>query len=74
MSERTPVFRNIQISNLTGTNVLIPIKIRGLEESPITDITFTNIRITAKQKCVFQNYKRVVLKDVLVNGVKITLE
>jgi len=45
-----------------------------LEESPITDITFTNIRITAKQKCVFQNYKRVVLKDVLVNGVKITLE
>lgn len=74
MSERTPVFRNIQISNLTGTNVLIPIKIRGLEESPITDITFTNIRITAKQKCVFQNYKRVVLKDVLVNGLKITLE
>ena len=74
MSERTPVFRNIQISNLTGTNVLIPIKIRGLEESPITDITFTNIRITAKQKCVFQNYKRVVLRDVLVNGVKITLE
>jgi polygalacturonase len=74
MSERTPVFRNIHISNLTGTNVLIPIKIRGLEESPITDITFTNINITAKQKCVFQNYKRVVLKDVLVNGVKITLE
>jgi len=74
LSERTPVFRNIQISNLTGTNVLIPIKIRGLEESPISDITFTNIRITAKQKCVFQNYKRVVLNDVLVNGVKITLE
>ncbi|MDD4968844.1 MAG: glycoside hydrolase family 28 protein [Paludibacter sp.] len=73
-SDRTPIFRNINISNMTGNNVLIPIKIRGLEESPITDITLTNINITAKQKCVFQNYKRIVMKDVLVNGEKITLD
>ena len=73
-SERTPVFRNINISNMTADNVLIPIKIRGLEESPITDITFTNIHITAKQKCVFQNYKRILMKDVFVNGEKITLD
>ena len=73
-SDRTPIFRNINISNMTGTNVLIPIKIRGLEESPITDITLTNINITAKQKCVFQNYKRVLMKDVFVNGEKITLD
>jgi len=59
---------------MTADNVLIPIKIRGLEESPITDITFTNIHITAKQKCVFQNYKRILMKDVFVNGEKITLD
>jgi len=74
LSDRTPIFRNINISNMTGTNVLIPIKIRGLEESPISDITMTNINITAKQKCVFQNYKRVMLKDVFVNGERIILE
>ena len=74
LSERTPIFRNINISNMTGNNVLIPIKIRGLEESPITDITLSNINITAKQKCVFQNYKRVKMNDVFVNGEKITLE
>ena len=74
LSDRTPIFRNINISNMTGTNVLIPIKIRGLEESPISDITMTNINITAKQKCIFQNYKRVLLKDVFVNGERIILE
>ena len=59
---------------MTGDNVLIPIMIRGLEESPITDITLTNINITAKQKSVFQNYKRVKMNNVFVNGEKITLE
>ena len=73
-SDRTPIFRNINISNMTGNNVLIPIKIRGLEESPITDITLTNINITAKQKSIFQNYKRIVMKDVFVNGERITLD
>ncbi|HJV77335.1 MAG TPA: glycoside hydrolase family 28 protein, partial [Paludibacter sp.] len=59
LTERTPIFRNINISNVTGSGVLIPIKIRGLEESPISNITFTNINIDGKQKCVFQNYKNI---------------
>ena len=71
-SERTPIFRNINISNVTGSDVLIPIKIRGLEESPISNITFTNINIDGKQKCVFQNYKNIKMNDVFVNGEKIT--
>jgi len=71
-TERTPIFRNINISNVTGSDVLIPIKIRGLEESPISNITFTNINIDGKQKCVFQNYKNIKMNDVFVNGEKIT--
>lgn len=71
-TERTPIFRNINISNVAGSDVLIPIKIRGLEESPISDITFTNINIDGKQKCVFQNYKNIKMNDVFVNGEKIT--
>lgn len=74
LSERTPIFRNINISNLTGTNVQIPIKIRGLEESPITDISLSNIYIQAKEKCLFQNCKRVRMNEVYVNGEKITSE
>ena len=72
LTERTPIFRNINISNVTGSDVLIPIKIRGLEESPISNITFTNINIDGKQKCVFQNYKNIKMNDVFVNGEKIT--
>ncbi|MEI8085585.1 MAG: glycoside hydrolase family 28 protein [Paludibacter sp.] len=71
VSDRTPIFRNININNVTGSDVLIPFKIRGLEESPITDITFTNINIKAKQKSVFQNYKNIKMNEVYVNGVKV---
>jgi polygalacturonase len=72
VSERTPIFRNINISNITGSGVMIPIKIRGLEESPISNITFTNINIDGKQKCVFQNCNNIKMVDVFVNGEKIT--
>ncbi len=70
-SERTPVFRNINVSNMTGTNVKIPIKIRGLEESPITDISLTNINLQATEECLFQNCQRIRMNDVFVNGKKI---
>lgn len=71
VTDRTPIFRNINISNVTGSDVLIPIKIRGLEESPISNITLTNINIDGKQKCIFQNCTNIKMKDVFVNGEKI---
>lgn len=75
VSERTPIFRNIHISNLTGVDVKTPIYIRGLEESPITDITLTNIDIhQARLKSEFINCERVKLTDVMVDGEKIELK
>ena len=74
LSERTPIFRNINISNLTGSDVQIPIKIRGLEESPITGISLSNIHLEAKEKCLFENCKRVEMNDVFVNGEKVKME
>lgn len=71
LSGRTPIFRNINISNLTCTDVTIPIKIRGLEESPITDISLTNVNIQAKQDCIFQDCQRVRMSEVYINGKKI---
>jgi len=74
VSDRTPIFRNINISNVTGSDVLIPIKIRGLEESPISNITLTNINIDGKQKSIFQNCKNIKMTDVFVNGEKLSVE
>jgi polygalacturonase len=74
LSERTPIFRNINISNMTGTNVNIPIKIRGLEESPITDISLTNINLQAQENCLFQDCKRIRMNNVFINGKEIKAE
>jgi hypothetical protein len=56
---------------MTGTNVKIPIKIRGLAESPITDISLTNINLQATEECLFQNCQRIRMNDVFVNGKEI---
>lgn len=74
LSERTPIFRNININNVTGSDVLIPIRINGLEESPITDITLTNVNIKSKLKPSFTNCKNIKMTDVYVNGEKITAQ
>lgn len=74
VTERTPIFRNIHISGLTGMDVNIPIYIRGLEESPITDITLRDINMNSKQKPTFENYERIKLSDVIINDKEVTLE
>jgi polygalacturonase len=48
VSERTPIFRNIHISNITGNNVKKVGYINGLDEMFIENISFTNINIQAE--------------------------
>lgn len=72
LGERTPLFRNIHISNITGNNVNVPIFIRGLEESPITHISFRDIHLTATGKSLFKNCHDIKMKDVFVNGEEIS--
>lgn len=48
VSERTPVFRNIHISNVTGNNINQIGYITGIDEMPIDEISFNNINISAK--------------------------
>jgi polygalacturonase len=73
VSERTPVFRNIHISNVTGTDVNVPVFIRGLEESPIQDVSLTNIYLQGRQKPEFYNFERLQLNEVYINGAKLEL-
>ena len=71
-SERTPVFRNIHISGVTGVNVDTPVFIRGLEESPITDITLRDVNIESRGLPVFEHCERITLMDVTVNNAALT--
>lgn len=73
VSERTPIFRNIHISGLTGVDVGVPIFLRGLEESPISQITFTDVNIQSRQNPVFENISGVILRDVIINDQEIVL-
>lgn len=46
VSERTPIFRNIHISDVTGSNIRKIGYITGIEEMPIDEISFSNINMT----------------------------
>jgi polygalacturonase len=48
VSERTPVFRNVHLSNITGDKVKKIGYITGIEEMPVEDISFSNIRMVAE--------------------------
>lgn len=47
VSERTPQFRNIHISNVTGTAKQV-CAIKGLDEMPVRDLSFSNIDVDAE--------------------------
>jgi hypothetical protein len=54
--------------------VLIPIRINGLEESPISDVTISNVNIkNAKRTSTFNNCTNISLKDVFVNEVELKI-
>jgi polygalacturonase len=48
VTDRTPINKNILIRNVTATNCLTAGTIRGLPEAPVTDLTLTNVTISAK--------------------------
>ncbi len=66
VSERTPRFKNIHFSNITGqTNQAV--YINGLEEMPIENITFNDINLDAKTGFDINNASKIELHNVTVN-------
>ena len=47
VTERTPVFRNIHLSNITGSGIQKIGYVKGIEEMPVEELSFTNINMTA---------------------------
>jgi polygalacturonase len=62
----TPVFKDIEIKNLTATCPKNAGVIVGLPESLVTNVSLTNVRITAQTGLTIRNAKAVKLKDVKV--------
>lgn len=66
VSERTPRFRNIHFSNITG-QVNQAAYLNGLEEMPIENITFNDINMDAKTGFDIHNSDRIEFHNVQVN-------
>lgn len=64
ISERTPVFRNIHLSNITGTNIKKIGYITGIEEMPIDEISFSNINMTAKDGFTGKTASNITFRNV----------
>lgn len=70
VSERTPLFRNIHISNLVGTEVNVAVKILGLEEMPISDVTLSNIHIQSAAGLNIDKAENITLSNVRIDASK----
>ncbi|QIK55691.1 glycoside hydrolase family 28 protein [Dysgonomonas sp. HDW5B] len=68
ISERTPIFRNIHFSNITGSDVNAACTIWGIEEAPISNITFTNVNMDAQTGFDINKSKDLTFTDVQVNA------
>ena len=76
VSERTPIFRNIHLSNITGNNVRRIGYITGIEEMPIEEISFSNINMVAETGFTAQTAKNIQFHNVdfaVAKGAGITL-
>lgn len=70
VSERTPIFRNIHISNLTGTEVKKAGTINGISEMPIQNISFSNINIQGEEGFSLNTVDNVEFHDAKITATK----
>ena len=68
VSERTPIFRNIHFSNITGVDINVAGKIIGIEELPVDQITFNDIQLDAKEGFSILNAKNIEFHQVTINA------
>jgi polygalacturonase len=68
LSDRTPVFRNIAVSNVTIVNAAQVASIQGLDEKAIEGLRFTDISATGKIGFLCDHADGVELHDVKVNA------
>lgn len=67
ISERTPAFKNVHFSNITGTQIKTAIYLNGLEEMPIDGVTFNDIQLDAQAGALIKNSKNIEFHQVAIN-------
>ena len=60
---KIPEYSKFSFKNITCDSAETAIKLVGLEEMPIHDLYFENVRITAKQGFVAENARNIVMKN-----------
>lgn len=68
VTEETPCFRNIHISNVTGSNIKQACNISGISEMPVSNLTFNNINIDAQVGFIANTAKNIELTNVEVSA------
>ncbi len=64
VTEETPIFRNIDIKNVTCNDAGRAMEFNGLPEMPINGIRLQNIHIQAKADAVFNNCQNIKQRNV----------
>jgi len=64
-SERTPQFRNIHLSGITG-NAKTAVFINGLEEQWVEDISFSDMQLQTTEGITLKNARRIQFRNVLL--------
>ncbi len=70
VNEKTPIWRNIRISNVTIESCPEAGRIFGLPEMPVSDLTLTNVTIKADKGLRLANAKNVTFKDSPITAAK----
>jgi len=68
VSERTPRFRNIHISDVVVTDAEQAGKLLGLDEMHIENISFSNLRIDAEKGFEMKNARNIQFSNVIINS------
>jgi polygalacturonase len=66
VSERTPIFRNIHFSGITGAG-RVACELTGLAEMPVENVTFSDIQLTAKTGFAIKDARGIELHHVTVD-------
>jgi hypothetical protein len=64
VSERTPVFRNIHISEVTGVDVARIGAMTGIEEMPVDEVSFSNVNIKGETGFIAKTAKNLHFSNV----------
>lgn len=69
LQEKIPVVRDININSVVGYNINQAILIRGIKQSMVSDVTFSNLNLKSKYNKVLDFCKNIRFSQVYINDI-----